>query len=160
MGDGKDSRTTIERRSERELVVTHSFDAPARIVFEAWATPELFLRWWIPKSAGVTLLSSNMDIRTGGSYRLEFDHPSSEHPMAFFGTYQEVAPPSQMVWTNEESPDGALTTVTFAEEDGRTLVVLTDLYPSKEALDAAIASDSTGGFDEQFGQLDAILAAL
>jgi uncharacterized protein YndB with AHSA1/START domain len=160
MGDGRDSRTTIERRSERELVVTRSFDAPARTVFEAWTRPELFLRWWIPKSIGVTLVSSNLDIRTGGSYRLELGHPSSEHPMAFFGTYQEVTPPSRIVWTNEESPDGAVTTVTFAEENGRTLVVLTDLYPSKEALDAAVASDSTGAFDEQFDALDAILAAL
>ena len=160
MGDANDSRTMIERRSERELVVTRTFDAPARIVFEAWARPELFLRWWIPKASGVTLVSSSMDIRTGGTYRLELDHPSSEQPMAFFGTYKEVTPPSQMVWTNEESPAGAVTTVTFAEKDGRTLVVLTDLYPSKEALDAAIASDSTGGFDEQFGELDAILAAL
>ena len=160
MGDANDSRTMIERRSERELVVTRTFDAPARIVFEAWARPELFLRWWIPKASGVTLVSSSMDIRTGGTYRLELDHPSSEQPMAFFGTYEEVTPPSQMVWTNEESPAGAVTTVTFAEKDGRTLVVLTDRYPSKEALDAAIASDSTGGFDEQFGELDAILAAL
>ena len=159
MGDGTDSRTTIERRSECELVVTRSFDAPARIVFEAWSTPELFLRWWIPKSSGITLISSNMDIRTGGSYRLEFDHPSSEQPMAFFGTYDEVTPPSHMVWTNEESPTGAVTTVTFSETDGRTQVVLIDRYPSKEALDDAIASDSTGAFDEQFDELDAILAA-
>lgn len=151
-------KTTVDRKSDRELVVTRRFNAPARIVFEAWSTPELFLRWWIPKSSGVSLVASQMDIRTGGGYRLTFNHPAMPQPMTFFGTYIEVTPPSRMVWTNEESADGATTTVTFAEKDGRTLVVLTDLYPSKEALDAAIASGSTSGFDEQFGQLDAALA--
>ncbi|MDB5735658.1 MAG: ATPase [Alphaproteobacteria bacterium] len=158
MAAGNDSRTTLERKSDREMVVTRSFDAPAHLVFQAWSNPELFQQWWIPKSAGLAVLSCDMDIRTGGSYRLVMRHPSMEQPMAFFGTYREVTPPSRMVWTNEESPDGAVTTVTFAEKDGTTLVVLTDLYPSKEALDAAIASGSTSGFDEQFAQLDVLLA--
>lgn len=148
---------TVERKSDRELVVTRSVDAPARLVFEAWTNPELFLRWWIPQSSGVSLLSHDMDIRTGGSYRLVFSHPSAPQPMTFFGSYIEVTAPLRMVWTNEESPDGAVTTVTFAEKDGKTLVVLTDLYPSKDALDAAIASGSTSGFDEQFAQLDVLL---
>lgn len=150
--------TKVERTSDRELVVTRTVNGPARLVFEAWTNPALFLRWWIPKTSGVSLLSSEMDIRPGGAYRLVFSHPSAPQQMAFFGTYKEVTPPSRMVWTNEESPDGAVTTVTFAEKDGKTLVVLTDLYPSKEALDAAIASGSTSGFDEQFAQLDALLA--
>lgn len=150
--------TAVERTSDRELVVTRSVNGPAHLVFQAWTNPTLFLRWWIPKSSGVSLLSSEMDIRTGGSYRLVFSHPSAPQPMAFFGTYKEVTPPSRMVWTNDESPDGAVTTVTFEEKDGKTLVMLTDLHPSKEALDAAIASGSTSGFDEQFAQLDALLA--
>jgi len=150
--------TTAERKSERELVVTRTFNGPARLVFEAWTNPELFVRWWVPKTSGVSLLSFEMDIRTGGRYRLEFGHPSSEQPMAFFGTYIEVTPPSRLVWTNEESADGAVTTVTFEERGDKTLVVLHDLYPSKEALDAAVASGSTSGFGEQFEQLDELLA--
>ena len=151
------NRTTVERKSERELVVTRSFNGPARLVFEAWTTPELFMRWWVPKSSGASLLSCEMDIRTGGGYRLEFGHPASEKTMAFFGEYIDVTPPSRLVWTNEESADGSVTTVTFAEKDGGTLVVLHELYPSKEALDEAMASGSTTGWSEQFGQLDELL---
>ena len=150
--------TKVERRSERELVVTRIVKGPARLVFEAWSRPELFQRWWVPKSSGVTLLSCEMDIRTGGSYRLVFSHPASGQPMAFFGRYIEVTPPSRLVWTNEESGEGgAVTTVTFEDRGDETLVVLSDLYQSKRALDEAIASGSTSGFEEQFAQLDALL---
>jgi uncharacterized protein YndB with AHSA1/START domain len=154
------SHTTVERKSERELVVMRTVNGPARIVFEAWTKPELFVRWWVPKSSGVSLLSWEMDIRTGGRYRLEFAHPGSGQPRAFFGRYIEVTPPSRLVWTNEESDDGAVTTVTFEEKGDKTLLVLHELYPSKEALDAAIASGSTGGFSETFEQLDDLLATL
>jgi uncharacterized protein YndB with AHSA1/START domain len=154
------SRTTVERKSERELVVTRTVNGPARVVFEAWTKPELFVRWWVPKSSCASLLSWEMDIRVGGRYRLEFGHPASEQPMAFFGRYIEVTPPSRLVWTNEESDGGAVTTVTFEEKGGKTLLVLHELYPSKEALDAAIASGSTGGFSETFEQLDDFLATL
>jgi uncharacterized protein YndB with AHSA1/START domain len=151
--------TTVERKSERELVVTRTFNGPARIVFEAWTKPDLFERWWVPKSSGLTMLSCEMDIRTGGTYRLVFGHASLEQPMAFFGRYIEVTPHSRLVWTNDEGgDDGAVTTVTFEERGSETLVVLRDLYPSKEALDEAIASGSTGGFSEQFEQLDELLA--
>src|SRR6195952_2817327 len=152
--------TTVERKSGRELVVMRTINGPARIVFEAWTKPELFVRWWVPKSSGVSLLSWEMDIRVGGKYRLEFAHPGSGQPMAFFGRYIEVTPPSRLVWTNEESDDGAVTTVTFEEKGDKTLLVLHELYPSKEALDAAIASGSTGGFNETFEQLDDLLATL
>jgi uncharacterized protein YndB with AHSA1/START domain len=154
-----DSRTRAERKSERELVVTRTFDAPARIVFEAWTRPELLQRWWAPKSFGVVFLSCEADVRTGGRYRFVFGHGDSK-PMEFFGRYLEVTPPSRLVWTNDEAGDGgAITTVTFEEEDGRTLLVMHDLYPSKEALDAAIASGSTSGMGETFAQLDELLAA-
>jgi uncharacterized protein YndB with AHSA1/START domain len=153
------NQTTFERKSDRELVTTRTFNGPARIVFEAWTKPELFKRWWVPKSMGMSLLSCEMDVRVGGSYRLEFDLGDSKS-MAFFGRYIEVTPYSRLVWTNEESDDGAVTTVTFEEKDGRTLLVVHDLYPSKDALDEAVASGSTSGFDEQFEQLDELLAAL
>jgi uncharacterized protein YndB with AHSA1/START domain len=151
------NRTTVERKSERELVVTRTFNAPARIVFEAWTKPELFQRWWVPKSFGLTLLSFEADVRVGGKYRLLSAHGASE-PMAFYGTYLEVTPCSRLVWTNEEGEDGGqVTTVTFEEKDGKTLLVMHDLYPSKEALDAAIASGSTSGTGEAFDQLDELL---
>jgi uncharacterized protein YndB with AHSA1/START domain len=152
------NRTTVERKSERELVVTRTVNSPARIVFEAWTKPELFKRWWVPKSAGVSLLSCEMDVRVGGRYRVELGHDASK-PMAFFGRYIEVTPHSRLVWTNDESDDGAVTTVTFEEKGGKTLLVLHELYPSKEALDGAIAG-MEGGMPEQFEQLDELLAAL
>jgi uncharacterized protein YndB with AHSA1/START domain len=154
--------TTAERTSDRELVVTRTFDAPARLVFEAWTKPELMRRWWAPKSFGITFVSCEADVRTGGKYRFVFAHPSAPEPMAFFGRYLEVTPCSRLVWTNEEEGEdaGAVTTVTFEEKDGKTLLVMSDLYPSKEALDAAIASGATGGKDEMFEQLDALLPAM
>ena len=154
------NRTSVERKSERELVVTRTFNAPARIVFEAWTKPELLLRWWAPKSFGVSFVSCEADVRVGGTYRFVFAHPASEQPMAFFGRYIEVSPPSRLVWTNDEAGDGgAVTTVTFDEKGGKTLLVMRDLYPSKEALDDAIASGSTNG-GETFEQLDELLVAL
>jgi len=152
------NRTTVERKSERELVVTRTFNGPARIVFEAWTKPELFKRWWVPKSMGMTLLSCEMDVRVGGKYRLVFAFEDSES--AFFGSYLEVTPHSRLVWTNEESGDaGPVTTVTFEDKGGKTLLVMHELHPSKEALDAA----GTGAADamvETFAQLDELLVTL
>jgi uncharacterized protein YndB with AHSA1/START domain len=146
---------TVERTSDRELVVTRTFNGPARLVFEAWTQPELFKKWWVPKSMGMTLRSLEMDARTGGSYRLNFGDG-----MDFFGRYLEVTPHSRIVWTNEEvGEDPSVTTVTFEETEGKTLLVMTEVYPSKEALDAA----GTGAVDathETFGQLDDLLAQL
>ena len=154
------NRTTVERKSDRELVVTRVFDGPAHIVFEAWTKPELLKRWWAPTSFGVSFLSCEADVRTGGTYRFVFSHAASEQPMAFFGKYIEVTPYTRLVWTNEESDEGAVTTVTFEEKSGKTLIVMRDLYPSKEALDNAIASGSTSGTGEQFEQLDELLVTL
>jgi len=149
-----ENRTTVQRSSDREIVVTRTFNGPARIVFEAWTTPELFKRWWVPRSMGMVLRSCEMDVRVGGKYRLEFEPDG----VAFFGTYLEVTPPSRLVWTNEEGGEGGpVTTVTFEEKGGRTLLVLHELYSSKEALDAA----GTGAADalvETFVQLDELLA--
>ena len=157
---GPMNRTTVERKSERELIVTRTINGPARIVFEAFTRPDLFKRWWVPKSFGLTLISCELDVRVGGTYRLVFSHKGSE-PMAFFGRYLEVTPQARLVWTNDEGDDGgAVTTVTFEDNAGKTLLVLCDLYPSKEALDAAIASGSTGGMSETFDQLDELVVTL
>jgi uncharacterized protein YndB with AHSA1/START domain len=153
-----DNRTTIERKSERELVITRIFNGPLRIVYEAWTKPELFMRWWAPKSMGVPLLSCEMDVRVGGGYRVAFGRDASE-PMVFFGKYIEVIPNARLVWTNEESDDAAVTTVIFEEKGDKTLLVLHELYPSKEALDAAIEG-MEGGMPEQFEQLDELLVSL
>ena len=150
--------TKAERKSDRELVVERSFNAPARIVFEAWTKPELFKQWWAPKSMGMFLRSCEMDVRVGGRYRLVFGHDAS-NPDEFFGRYIEVTPHSRLVWTNEESDEGSVTTVTFEEKGGKTLLVMHELYPSKEALDAA----GTGAADatvETFAQLDELLVTL
>jgi uncharacterized protein YndB with AHSA1/START domain len=148
---------TAERKSEREMVVTRSFDAPAHILFDAWTKPELFRQWWVPKSYGLLLLSCEMDVRIGGSYRLEFGHPGSDQPMVFFGSYIEVILNTRIAWTNEENEEGAVTTVTFHEQNGKTMLVVHDLYPSKEALDNEIASGATGGMLETLGQLEAFV---
>ncbi len=152
------NNTKVERKSDRELVITRTFDAPARIVFEAWTTPELLKRWWAPKSSGMTLLSCEADVRIGGNYRFEFGHGDAKR-MAFFGKYVEVIPNARLVWTNEESEAGSVTTLTFDEKDGQTLLTLRELYPSKEALDGAI-SGMEGGMSETFAQLDELLATL
>ena len=147
--------TKVERRSDRELVVTRTFDAPARLVFEAWSDPELFKRWWVPESMDMTLESCEMDVRTGGTYRLGFGDG-----MDFFGRYIEVTPHSRIVWTNEEAGEnGSVTTVTFEETAGRTLLVMSELYPSKEALDAA-GTGAADAMHETFAQLDELLATL
>ena len=151
------NNTTVERKSDREVVVTRTFNGPARLVFEAWTRAELFRQWWVPKSMGMSLLSCEMDVRVGGKYRLVFAHGDSQS--AFFGTYKEVIPNSRLVWTNEESDEGSVTTVTFEEKGGKTLLVMHELYPSREALDAA----GTGAADalvETFAQLDELLLTL
>jgi len=153
------NRTIVERTSERELVVTRTVNAPARIVFEAWTKPELFKQWWVPKSLGMFLRSCEMDVRVGGKYRLVFGHDAS-NPAEFFGRYLEVTPHSRLVWTNDEGGDGGpVTTVTFEEKGGKTLLVMHELYPSKEALDAA-GTGAADAMSETFEQLDELLGTL
>jgi uncharacterized protein YndB with AHSA1/START domain len=151
------NHTTVERKSEREIVITRTFNGPARIVFEAWTTPELIKRWWVPKSIGKSMISCEADVRVGGTYRFVFVHGDSK-PVAFFGKYLEVTPHTRLVWTNDESPDGAVTTVTFEEKEGKTLLVVHDLYPSKEALEANAGMED--GMRETFEQLDELLITL
>jgi len=153
--EGEANRTTVERKSDCELVVTRTINAPARLVFEAWTKAELFRRWWVPKSIGLNLVACEMDVRVGGQYRLAFLHEGST--MEFFGTYLEVTPPSRLVWTNDEGDAGqTITTVTFEEKDGKTLLVVHDRYPSKEAVDTG----ATAAMPEVLDQLEELLAGL
>jgi uncharacterized protein YndB with AHSA1/START domain len=150
--------TTVERKSEREVVITRTFNAPARIVFEAWTKPEIMRRWWVPKSSGLTLLSCEMDVRTGGGYRFVFEHPAIEgETVAFFGKYVEVSPHSRLVWTNDESgEDGQLSTLTLEEHGDKTRIVLLEVYPSAAAYEAG--KGAYDGMAETFAQLDELLA--
>ncbi|HMS54158.1 MAG TPA: SRPBCC domain-containing protein [Fimbriimonadaceae bacterium] len=148
------NETTVERPSDREIVVTRTVNAPAHLVWEAWTKAELFRQWWVPKSFGLNLHSCELDVRVGGQYRLAFLHEGAT--MEFFGTYLEVLPHSRLVWTNEEGDDGQVTTVTFEETDGKTRVVVHDLYPSADAVDTG----STGALTEVLNQLDDLLASM
>lgn len=155
-GTSMKHRTTVERTSERELVVTRTFNAPPRIVFEAWTKAELFMQWWVPKSMGMVLRSCEMDVRVGGTYRLVFE----PNGMAFFGTYREVTPPSRLVWTNDEAGEGGpVTTVTFVDQGDTTVLTLHELYASKAALDAA-GTGAADALSETFEQLDEVLLTL
>ena len=157
--ESESPRTTVRKTSDREVVVTRSFDAPARLVFEAWSKAELFAKWWVPRSLGMTLRSCELDVRTGGAYRLVFGEDAA-NTMAFFGKYLDVVPNQRIVWTNEESGDAAsVTTATFEERDGRTYLVLTERYPTKEALDEA-GTGAQEAMHETFAQLDALLVEL
>ena len=150
--EANSNNTTVEGKSDVDVVVTRTVNAPARLVFEAWTNPELFRRWWVPKSYGLNLVSCEMDIRVGGQYRLAFLHEGSK--MEFFGTYLEVTPHSRLVWTNDEGDAGqTVTTVTFDEEEGKTLLRVHDLYPSAEAVDTG----STGAMPEVLDQLEELL---
>ena len=149
--------TSVERLSDCEFAVTRLFDAPPRMVFKAWSDPKLFQRWWMPKSvAGVSLVACDMDVRTGGKYRLEFG--MGDQTMAFFGKYLDVVPDRRIVWTNDEGEEGAVTTVTFEDQGGKTLVRFHEAYPTAEALEEALAG-SAKGLPEQFDQLAELLAS-
>ena len=150
------NRTTVERKSDRELVVTRTFDAPPPIVFRAWSQPDLFRRWWVPKGAGISLISCDLDVRTGGKYRLEFG--AGEDTMAFYGKYLDVVPNERIVWTNDEGEEGAVTTVRFEDQGGKTLLTFHELYPSTEALEEAMAG-SAAGLPTQLDQLDELLSS-
>ncbi|RST30021.1 ATPase [Sphingomonas ginkgonis] len=151
------NRTEVERTSDRELVVTRLFDAPPRLVFRAWSDPELFRRWWVPQGIGLQLLACELDVRTGGGYRLVF--AMGEDSMAFHGKYLSVAPDERIVWTNEEEEDGAVTTVTFEDRGGQTLLTFHEIYPTSEGLEEAMKG-SAAGLPTQLDQLAELLPTI
>lgn len=156
----EETRTTVERRSDRELVVTHPVQGPIHLVYEAWAKPELFWCWCPPKSFGGTVITFDADVRTGGTYHMIMAHPSSEEPLKFCGRYIEVTPDARLIWITEDGgEDGTLTTVTFEDRDGATLVVVREKHPTKEALDGALALGSASEWSEQLEQLDHLIVS-
>ena len=153
------NRTSVARKGDRELVATRTFDAPPSLVYRAWSQADLFKRWWMPKSAaGVSLVSCDIDMRTGGKYRLEFSAGGPD-TMAFYGKYLEVVPNERIVWTNDEGEEGAITTVTFEDQGGKTLLTFHEAYPTSEALEEAMQG-SAAGLPEQLDQLDELLPTL
>jgi uncharacterized protein YndB with AHSA1/START domain len=157
------NETMVERTSDRELTVTRTFDPPARIVFEAWTKPELLKRWWAPKSFGVSLFECEQDLGVGGAYRFAFGRDPKK-PEVFSGRYVEVDPPSRLVLTQlyERMPDvgDVVVTVTFEENGGTTRLTLHQLFPSKEALEGALASGMERGMRVTLDQLDALVASM
>ena len=157
------NETIVERTSDRELVVTRTFDAPARIVFDAWTKPELLKRWWAPKSFGATLFECEQDLRVGGAYRFVFGRDRKD-PEVFSGRYVEVDPPSRLVLTQlyERMSDvgDVVVTADFEESQGRTRLTLRHLFPSKEALEGALASGMERGMRVTLDQLDALVASM
>jgi uncharacterized protein YndB with AHSA1/START domain len=150
--------TSVERKGERELVVTRTFDAPPRIVFKVWSDPDLFRMWWVPKGAPMKLLACDMDVRTGGKYRLEFE--AGGQTMEFFGKYLDVVPDERIVWTNDEGEEeGAVTTVTFQDQGGKTLLTFHEIYPTAEALEEAMTG-SAAGLPIQLDQLEELLSTI
>jgi uncharacterized protein YndB with AHSA1/START domain len=161
-----DDRTSMELPSDEEILITRTFRAPARIVFEAWTKPEHVTRWWAPKSRGVTLVQCEADLRSGGAYRYVLAR-GTEPPFAFHGTYVEISPPTRLVYTQrfEPSPgvvlpEEAVITVTFEELNGSTTLVARERYPSKEVRDGVLESGMEGGMREAMDQLDALVASL
>jgi uncharacterized protein YndB with AHSA1/START domain len=157
--DGAKEPTSVKRVGDRELVVTRIFDASPSTVYRAWSQPDLFQRWWVPKSvSGISLVSCEMDVRTGGKYRLEFGSDGSE-TMAFYGKYLEVVPNERIVWTNDEGEEGAITTVTFEDQGEKTLLTFHEIYPSTEALEEALQG-SAAPLPEQLEQLGELLSSI
>lgn len=153
---GVQNGTSVQRKGDRELVITRIFNAPPSTVYRAWSQPELFQRWWVPKSVpGMLLIGCDMDVRTGGKYRLEFAMGGAD-TMAFYGKYLEVVPSERIVWTNDEEEEGAITTVTFEQQGSKTLLTFHELYPTSEALEEALEG-SAAALPEQLAQLGEIL---
>jgi uncharacterized protein YndB with AHSA1/START domain len=157
------NETTVERTSDRELVVTRTFDAPAHVVFDAWTKPELLKRWWAPKSFGVSLFECEQDLRVGGAYRFAFGR-DPKNPEVFSGRYLGVDPPARLVLTQiyerMAHVGEAVVTADFAEIEGRTHLTLRQLFPSKEALEGALASGMERGMRITLDQLDELVASM
>src|SRR5262249_32142953 len=150
--------TTVERTSDREVVVTRTVNGPARIVFDAFTKAELLRRWWVPKSMGMNLLSCEVDARVGGKYRLVFEH--KPEPVAFFGTYTAVKPHPRLSWATGEDGEGASATpLRCAETRGTTLLRRREADARWEALHAA-GRGAQGGMGETLSKLQGLLPAL
>lgn len=156
------NRTTLERESDREIVIRRSFDAPAGIVFGALTNPDLVRRWWAPRSLGVSVVSVEIDVRVGGKYRHVLRHDGGGD-VGFSGEYLDIVPPRRLVYTQIYEPMAeageVVVTVSLDERDGRTHLVLHERWPSKGALDGALATNMERGFSETMDQLEQLVTS-
>jgi uncharacterized protein YndB with AHSA1/START domain len=153
-------RTTLTTPSDREVAMTRVFDAPRELVFEAWTSPE-HVPHWLLGPEGWEMPVCEIDLRPGGSWRYVWRKADGTE-MEMEGDFNEVAPPERIVNTERWGGDWPETvnTVTFTEENGRTTVTITVLYPSQEARDAAIGTGMVDGASESFARLDERLRSL
>jgi uncharacterized protein YndB with AHSA1/START domain len=154
--------TVMRLEGDREIVISRTFNAPARLVFDAVTKPELLKRWWAPKSLGVALVQCDADVRPGGTYRYVMQKGNGPL-MAFSGTYREESPPARLVYDEIFEPMAALgsahVSVTFEEHDGKTRYVMRSVYASKQARDGVVASGMEKGMRESMDQLEALVMA-
>jgi len=158
--------TSMELRDDRDVVIARTFNAPARLVYDAWTKPEFVRRWWAPRSHGVSLVVCDADIRVGGAYRyvMRKDGDGADGDIGFSGRYVELTPHSRIVLTQIFEPMAdageVVITVSFDEVDGQTHLVSQERYPSKEARDAAVGAGMEQGMRESMDQLEALVVAL
>ena len=151
---------TLTLPAEQQILMTREFAAPARLVYRAYTTPELVMRWWAGRRGRVR--SADIDLRVGGAWRWVMDAHDG-HEVAFHGVYREIVPDEQLVHTEtfEGAPDAeALVTVTFAEDDGRTTLSILMELPSREVRDAIVASGMEGGAEESLDLLEEVARSL
>jgi uncharacterized protein YndB with AHSA1/START domain len=145
--------------TEKEIVLTRVFDAPWRMVFDAFTKPELLKRWFGPR--GHDLVVCEVDLRVGGAWRFVIRGPDGKE-LGMRGVYREIAPPDRMVHTEsyDDYPGESLVTTVLVERDGRTTLTATVLYPSQEIRDAVISSGMEHGAAESYDKLAELLPLL
>ena len=152
---------TVTTPSDREIRMTRLFDAPRHLVFEAMSKPEHIKRWWGNLGDGYSVPVCEVDLRPGGRWRFVNRHPKGD--AAFHGVYREVAPPDRMVFTEiyEPFPDAeSVVTAVFTEENGKTRLTATVLYPSQDVRDMVLKSGMTRGAAISYDRLEDVAREL
>ena len=149
--------------SDREIVITRSFDAPREMVWDCHTKPALVRRWLLGPP-GWELPVCEIDLRVGGKYRYEWEDKSRGVKMGMGGTFTAVKRPEH-VGSKEKFDDdwtGGETNVSqvFTEKNGKTTLTLTILYASKQARDGAAATGMTDGMEHGYQRLDELLTSL
>lgn len=148
--------------SDREIVLTRLFDAPRRLVFDAMTKPEHVRRWWGILDDKHSVPVCEIDLRPGGAWRFVGRGPEGDFP-AFYGTYREIAPPERLVYTEffEPFPDvGSLISTVFTEEDGKTRMTVTCLYPSLDVRDMVLSTGMSKGAGLSYDRLEDLVREL
>ena len=154
----KNSTMNVTTPSDREVVVTREFDAPARLVFEAWTNCK-HLPHWLLGPEGWTMPKCEVDLRVGGKYRFGWFRPETGKGFEMYGSYVEIDPPGRLVSTEsmEGAPGETLNTIILEEIEGRTHMTLTIVYDSKEFRDMVLKTGMTRGMEASFDRLSGYL---